>query len=570
MMLFASTQNNSDKILFVDTVKETLCPATLYRFSIRYLNASIPANCTVSNPHLPGLTLSIENAAGQVLQSASTGPVAYDYNMEFSPKFHLFPLDFTLPSGVGVLVLKIINEASVYTPCVYDIAIDDIQFSAVGPKDDIVFDDAIGTELTRSVCFQDDKTISMTGVVGVFYTSTSLQWETSNDGGVSWADVPGANTLNYSRSFSVADTFLYRLGAGETSNIANPNCRVVSNVLKIEVNGVPADFNITNNSPVCSGSDLIFNAEGGSSYEWNGPNGFYDNIAYPHIFFSSLADSGMYYVDIITPGGCRATDSTYAKIIGTDVHAGPDTAICKGRTVQLKTSSGVSHSWSPAEGLANVTSDNPLARPDITTLYTVKVTDSVGCSDTAKVLVKIINKQEVKAIVYGPEYICRPQDSASFTNLSVGDIVRWKWAFSNGQTDTLQFPGNQYYNIPDNEDEYIVKLTVTDSAGCSDSAFHIIKVAGNCYIAVPSAFSPNADGLNDYLYPLNAYKATNLTFTVYNRNGQPVFTTKDWAKKWDGTVNGNPQDAGTYVWMLQYEDERHKKISLRGTSLLIR
>ena len=51
------------------------------------------------------------------------------------------------------------------------------------------------------------------------------------------------------------------------------------------------------------------------------------------------------------------------------------------------------------------------------------------------------------------------------------------------------------------------------------------------YIAGPSAFTPNNDGLNDYLYPLNAYKATNLLFKVYNRFGKLVFETKDCTKK---------------------------------------
>jgi gliding motility-associated-like protein len=92
----------------------------------------------------------------------------------------------------------------------------------------------------------------------------------------------------------------------------------------------------------------------------------------------------------------------------------------------------------------------------------------------------------------------------------------------------------------------------------------------NCYIAVPTAFTPNGDGLNDYLYPLNAYKATNLSFKVFNRTGQLVFETKDWTVKWDGTIKGAKQASGVYVWMLDYNDVTGKRISLKGTTLLIR
>ena len=93
----------------------------------------------------------------------------------------------------------------------------------------------------------------------------------------------------------------------------------------------------------------------------------------------------------------------------------------------------------------------------------------------------------------------------------------------------------------------------------------------SCYITVPNGFTPNGDGKNDYLYPLNAYNAIALDFKVYNREGQIVFETRDWTKKWDGTINGHPQATGTYVWTLNYTDgPTGKKIFLQGTSVLIR
>jgi gliding motility-associated-like protein len=103
-----------------------------------------------------------------------------------------------------------------------------------------------------------------------------------------------------------------------------------------------------------------------------------------------------------------------------------------------------------------------------------------------------------------------------------------------------------------------------------DTAYHIINVAENCYIAVPSAFTPNNDGKNDYLYPLNAYKATGLVFRVYNRTGRIVFETRDWTRKWDGRINGAEQQTGVYIWTLDYNDAGGRRVSLRGTTALIR
>jgi gliding motility-associated-like protein len=115
------------------------------------------------------------------------------------------------------------------------------------------------------------------------------------------------------------------------------------------------------------------------------------------------------------------------------------------------------------------------------------------------------------------------------------------------------------------------QLIVTNNIGCSDTAVQIVKVVGNCYIAVPNAFTPNNDGLNDYLYPLNAYKATGLIFKVYNRFGQVLFSTTNWTNKWDGTFKGQGADPGTYVWILQYTNkDTGKRVEQRGSTILIR
>jgi gliding motility-associated-like protein len=154
--------------------------------------------------------------------------------------------------------------------------------------------------------------------------------------------------------------------------------------------------------------------------------------------------------------------------------------------------------------------------------------------------------------------------------MSTGAISNWQWNFGNGQTSIVQNPAVVYYFLSDNTSTYTVSLKIADSTGCKDSTYHTLKAEGNCYIAVPTAFTRNGDGLNDYLYPLNAYKATNLIFHVYNRFGELIFETKDWTRKWDGTNNGIKQPTGTYIWILDYNDAGNKKVSLRGTAVLIR
>ncbi len=164
------------------------------------------------------------------------------------------------------LVLKIILLPS-RADCGEDFAIDDILLSPVGPKTQVAFDNEPPSTIVKSVCFQDNRTVSMNGSMSSFYNNPSLQWQQSIDNGITWTDIPGATGNNYSRYFSVSDTFLFRLSGAEAANIANPVCRVVSNQIKVDVDGIPSNFNATNNSPVCVGQNLQFNAtEGFAAY----------------------------------------------------------------------------------------------------------------------------------------------------------------------------------------------------------------------------------------------------------------------------------------------------------------
>ncbi len=193
------------------------------------------------------------------------------------------------------------------------------------------------------------------------------------------------------------------------------------------------------------------------------------------------------------------------------------------------------------------------------------------CTDTFTNNVITLDN-ELNALFESTAVVC-PNDPAVFRDKSYNRVVAWQWTFGNGFTSTDQAPPPQFYDV--NNDNSIrdlpTRLIVTNDLGCSDTATGTIRVVGNCFIAVPTAFTPNDDGMNDYLYPTNAYKAKDLYFAVYNRNGNKIFETRDWTNKWDGTYKGNPQDPGTYVWFLQYTHiETGEKYNLKGSTVLIR
>lgn len=191
------------------------------------------------------------------------------------------------------------------------------------------------------------------------------------------------------------------------------------------------------------------------------------------------------------------------------------------------------------------------------------------CSDTTRTDF-IFTDHSVKASFAAADTLC-PTDTLHFTDQSTANTISWYWNFGNGITSTVQFPAAQSYPLTGRKNNYIARLMVSNQYGCSDTAYKIITILASCYIAVPSAFTPNGDGLNDYLYPLNAFKADNLVFRIYNRFGQLIFESHDWTRKWDGRVNSILQPSGTYVWILDYTNhDTGQHILQKGTTVLIR
>jgi gliding motility-associated-like protein len=232
-------------------------------------------------------------------------------------------------------------------------------------------------------------------------------------------------------------------------------------------------------------------------------------------------------------------------------------------------SGGVNQSLWKIDGISVSTLPAPSIAQNIFGLKQAEHIVSNGfCSDTTAGTINLDNF--LKAEFQSAKEVC-PKDLALFKEGSTGSLVSWHWDFGDGTTSNDQSPPDHLFPDTWAGKIYIVQLIVQNNIGCTDTASFSILKKQSCAIAVPNAFTPNGDGKNDYLYPLNAFSTTDLEFQVYNRYGQIVFETRDWTKKWDGTLNGVAQPFGTYVWILRYADGvSGERYSLRGSSVLIR
>jgi gliding motility-associated-like protein len=92
--------------------------------------------------------------------------------------------------------------------------------------------------------------------------------------------------------------------------------------------------------------------------------------------------------------------------------------------------------------------------------------------------------------------------------------------------------------------------------------------AGGEEIGIPTAFSPNGDGNNDFLFVLGT--VTDMEFVIYNRWGQQVFKTTDRSVGWDGKFNGVNLNPGVFAYHLTGKLPDGTDIERKGNVTLVR
>lgn len=224
--------------------------------------------------------------------------------------------------------------------------------------------------------------------------------------------------------------------------------------------------------------------------------------------------------------------------------------------------------WSLDEGQQSSV-QNPTAIYQVFSVpKNIRLTISNGfCVDSSQQVIALENGLKADFSAFADN--C-PNEATPFTGLAEGKIVSYLWEFGDGGTATNK-DASHTYAPPNQQANYTVRYTVTDRFGCQQTATKPVTVYSSCYLAVPSAFTPNGDGKNDVFRVLNAIKAEELELLVFNRWGQQVFKTTNWKEGWDGKINGLVQPTGVYVWLLRYTNRDTKKeVRQKGTVTLIR
>lgn len=142
----------------------------------------------------------------------------------------------------------------------------------------------------------------------------------------------------------------------------------------------------------------------------------------------------------------------------------------------------------------------------------------------------------------------------------------------NGFNSYLWSNGSSSQSTKSNKDE-LITITVIDSFNCvtTDS----VRVLERCgaQIFIPSSFTPNGDGLNDF-FIFNADNVDRIDFKVFNRWGEQVFSTNNKNVYWNGTYKNEALPVGIYIWIVSYDGKnvegRIEKRNEKGILQIIR
>jgi gliding motility-associated-like protein len=332
--------------------------------------------------------------------------------------------------------------------------------------------------------------------------------------------------------------------------------------VKASCSGIPVVFTDTSTSEVAGNID---------SWNWSLGDGTVLTDQSPTYQY---ADGGDYNVRLIV-GTDRGCFDTITKLV--EVLPGPDVDffvpdLCEDELPSFSnlttTPPGTAVSewqWSFGNGDTSGVEDPVYAYAAPGTFDVQLVAFSAnGCSDTANQILNVGRVPETDAGTGGTvDYLELFNLNGSGTGGGApGDIV---WT-----------PGT-YLDDPNAIDPVFTgwetttfTLTITSEDGCSLSDTVTVFVRPLEVLDIPTAFSPNGDGMNDGFELLDNDIASVEYFQIYNRWGELVFQTNDVDAVWDGTYKGKPQDNGTYVWVLRATGLLGQVFEQRGTVTLVR
>ena len=342
-----------------------------------------------------------------------------------------------------------------------------------------------------------------------------------------------------------------------------PFC-IATDSIDVTVNPLPTP-NIGPDLTICLGTDTVLDATtANATYVWQ------DGTTTTPTF--TAEDAGLYFVDV-TVDGCTGRDSL--NLTTTPVfNITENIAICDGDSAFLE------GAWQTAAGVYtdNFTTTSNCDSVIVTTLSVV-VTQTINetisvCADEVPVLVNgnlesvpgtyidtlqsalgcdsiinvtVLEVNPLPIVALGTDTTIDAGTVVTISVINPDPTDTYTWINDLGDT----FTGTSIQANAFETSEYI--LTATNLFNCTgnDSLTVFVNPLEQTLLQIPTAFSPNGDGVNEIFRIANYEDFDSYILRVYNRWGELIFDNEGYNVSWDGTYKEVAQNVGTYMYYIQ-------------------
>ena len=318
--------------------------------------------------------------------------------------------------------------------------------------------------------------------------------------------------------------------------------------------------------------DYEFDAVGVVAWNWQFGNGASSSLQDPKNVF---AKGGDYSTLLTVETGYGCIDSTRKTTV---IYHNPKAEYrmdtlegCSPHCVtfidesKLSTGEDLIYNWNFGDGQIDVENVNPTycyaiqdGSSDVLFNSSLRVTSPNGCSDSYSSPGRIkVYSNPIADFDVGSVSVSELEPVVLIDNYSVGGDY-WSWDFGDTSFSSLFNPIKHEYAEPG---IYEIQLVTLTEFGCRDNISKRVNVERLQTIFIPSSFTPNGDGVNDFFEVYGA-DLQEVKLWIFDRWGNELFYGEDDLARWDGKIEGKLLPIGAYAYVLVYKQSdqiRQKK-----------
>ncbi|MBT3612030.1 MAG: T9SS type B sorting domain-containing protein [Flavobacteriales bacterium] len=304
---------------------------------------------------------------------------------------------------------------------------------------------------------------------------------------------------------------------------------------------------------------------GGTAVLWSSNINFTDTLSLNDSL--TVASIAMFYVKV-SDGFCEQMDSVRVKAQSININLVGELDLCQSDSVFLLVENLmpsvaiISYLWEPSAIIYSNDSSSISSYTDSSMWYSVVAQNIDGCVLKDSVFIQVFDNPVLDSLWLTRDTIFRGES----TNVNVKTDDSFIW---NNLTSTA----NSVLVKPSQNECYAVGAFNAYDCSVTDSVCIVVLdvFCNKNGIVVPTAFSPNADQINDTYFIVDKDGVvTDFKLEIFNRLGQKVFYTEDIYKTWNGSFKGKVLNPQVFDFYLELKCLDNKTLFKKGNITLIR